>query len=82
MENVIDSIIIISDIHCRDFYKPALKIKDKPIVFLGDYLDPYPWEGFSFENGLANLEEIIDFKKQNPDRVTLLLGNHKISIFS
>lgn len=73
MEN---SIIICSDIHCRNFWKKVLDIKDKKIVFLGDYLDPYPSEGFSFENGLVNLESIIDFKKQNLERVTLLLGNH------
>lgn len=71
-----EDILICPDVHCRNFYKSVLEIKDKYIIFLGDYLDPYPWEGFSFENGLANLEEIINFKKQNPDRVTLLLGNH------
>jgi len=71
-----DEIIIIPDVHCRDFFKKILQIKDKKIVFLGDYLDPYSPEGFSFENGLANLEEIIDFKKNNPEKVTLLLGNH------
>lgn len=71
-----NSVIICSDIHCRSFYKKVLNVKDKPIIFLGDYLDPYSYEELSFEDGLANLEEIIDFKKQNPDRVTLLLGNH------
>lgn len=71
-----NSIIICSDIHCRDFWKPVLQIQDKPIVFLGDYLDPYDYEGFSFEHGLDNLEQIIQFKKDNPDRVTLLVGNH------
>lgn len=75
MDNVVD-IIICSDIHCRDFWKLVLKIQDKPIVFLGDYLDPYDYEGFDFLHGLDNLEEIIQFKKENPDRVTLLWGNH------
>lgn len=71
-----EELIIVPDVHCRDFYKPVLNIKDKPIVFLGDYLDPYPWDGFSFEHGLENLEEIIQFKKNNKQRVTLLIGNH------
>lgn len=71
-----EEIVICPDIHCRDFWKKVLAIKDKRIVFLGDYLDPYYWEGFSFENGLENLKEIIDFKKENPERVILLLGNH------
>lgn len=77
-----DTIIICPDIHCRDFYKPILNIKNKSIVFLGDYLDPYNWEGFSFENGLENLEEIIEFKKKFPNQVTLLFGNHEILNFS
>ena len=70
------NIIICPDIHCRDFYKPVLNIKDKRIVFLGDYLDPYPWENVTFRDGIENLKEIIQFKKDNSDRVTLLLGNH------
>lgn len=69
-------VIICPDIHCRDFYKPVLKIKDESIVFLGDYLDPYPQENFSFKQGLENFKEIIQFKKDNYKRVTLLLGNH------
>lgn len=71
-----ETIVICPDIHCRDFYKPVLDIRNKPVIFLGDYLDPYNWEGFSFENGLANLEEIIEFKKKFPNQVTLLFGNH------
>lgn len=36
-----NTIYIVPDVHCRSFYKPILQIKDKPIVFLGDYMDPY-----------------------------------------
>ena len=71
-----NKIYIIPDCHCRDFYKPVLNIKDSQIVFLGDYLDPYSWEGFTFKHGLDNLKEIIQFKRDNPERVTLLIGNH------
>lgn len=70
------NVIVCPDVHCRDFYKPVLNIKDKQIVFLGDYLDPYPWEDVTFRQGIENLKEIIQFKKNNPDRVTLLWGNH------
>ena len=70
------NVIICPDVHCRDFYKPVLNIKDKQIVFLGDYLDPYPWEDVTFRQGIENLKEIIQFKKDNSDRVTLLWGNH------
>ena len=72
------NIIIVADIHCRDFYKPVLNIKDKRIVFLGDYMDLYGYEGTHDEDGIANLEEIIDFAKNNSN-VTLLTGNHDCS---
>ena len=71
-------ILIIPDIHSRDFYKDAIgdiSMYDK-VVFLGDYLDGYPYEGVSNETGFSNLLEIIDFKKKNKDKVVLLLGNH------
>ena len=75
MEN---KIYLCSDIHCRDFYKPVLNIKDKPIVFLGDYMDPYDYEGFTDKHGIKNLQEIIDFARNNKN-VTLLVGNHKFT---
>lgn len=78
MEN---KIYIVPDVHCRDFYKPVLNIKDKPVVFLGDYMDPYVYEGFTDKHGIKNLQEIIDFARNNKN-VTLLVGNHKfIQIF-
>lgn len=69
------SVLIAPDIHCRDFYKQLLDVKDQKIIFLGDYMDPYSSENTSDEQGIANLEEIIDFAKQN-NNVTLLVGNH------
>ena len=36
-----DNIYIVPDVQCRSFYKPVLQIKDKPVIFLGDYMDPY-----------------------------------------
>lgn len=75
-------IYIIPDVHCRPFYKPVLNIKDELVVFLGDYLDPYHYEGFSDAQGLENLEEIIEFARNNKN-VTLLVGNHDLNeIFS
>ena len=62
-------IYIVPDVHCRNFYKPVLNITDSPVIFLGDYLDPYYREGFSFEHGLENLKEIIQFKKDNPESI-------------
>ena len=73
-----NKIIIVPDVHCRSFYKPVLKIEDKPIIFLGDYMDPYRYEGCIDEDGITNLEEIFDFARINPN-VTLLCGNHDCS---
>ena len=73
-------ILIIPDVHCRSFWKEPLKHLDgyTKVVFLGDYLDPYKSEGTTFEEGFANLEEIIRIKKENPDKVVLFLGNHDL----
>ena len=63
-------ITIIPDIHGRVFWKKAVDSasKDDTIVFLGDYLDMY-WV------------DSMDFKKSNPERVVLLLGNHDWVVF-
>ena len=73
-----NSILICGDIHCRDFYKPILNIKGHSIVFLGDYMDPYKFEGTNDVDGIFNLKEIFDFARSN-DNVTLLAGNHDCS---
>ena len=43
---------------------------------MGDYLDPYGWEGITRKDAINNFQEIIDFKLQNKDKVVLLTGNH------
>lgn len=71
-------ILIIPDVHGRAFWKHAVEYVDRyeKIVFLGDYLDPYPHEDISFNDAVSNFEEILAFKKENPGKVILLLGNH------
>ena len=72
-------VLTIGDLHCREFWKDAVKDWDGPIVFLGDYVDPYPYEWDEDEqmpNPVDYLLEVINFKDCNPDRVTLLIGNH------
>lgn len=73
-------VLVIPDVHGRKFWKkPCSEIENfDHIVFLGDYLDPYDFEHISVEDAIVNFEEIIDFAKGNSDKVTLLLGNHKI----
>lgn len=77
-------IIIIPDVHGRDFWRDSviktLTNTSANIVFLGDYTDPYntEWDyGFDYrQHTIDNFKEIIELKKQYPNRVTLLLGNH------
>ena len=89
--------LIIPDVHCRDVWRKPVydTLSNHPesdIVFLGDYLSPYPfeWDGYDtftgtwddklrkecLDNGFEYLKEIIDLKKQNPERIHLLVGNH------
>ena len=75
--------IIIPDIHGRSFWKDAVKNnEDQEIIFLGDYVDPYTYEGTMPLEGLIALEEVIEFKKAHPNNVTLLLGNHDLTYLS
>lgn len=86
------NILIVGDVHGRSFWKEPVKTvlenSDAEVVFLGDYLDPYPDEFDSnfeldfqastkyLQDAIDNFKEIIELKKQYPDRITLLLGNH------
>lgn len=70
-------VIIIPDVHGRTFWRDAVKATDgAPVVFLGDYLDPYPMEGIGRNEALAGFRDILELKKARPQSVTLLLGNH------
>lgn len=76
MEN---NLIIIPDIHGRSFWRDAVeRHPDGRFIFLGDYLDPYENEGVTTEEAFQGLEDIVRFKEENPDRVTLLWGNHDL----
>jgi hypothetical protein len=48
---------------------------------MGDYMDPYYWEGFTDEEGIEKTREVFDFARNNKN-VTLLTGNHKFLNFS
>ena len=72
-------ILILPDIHGRKFYCNALyEAVDEgaEIVCLGDYLDPYPGDDLHEKGVFAPLKELVEVKKQHPDRVHLLIGNH------
>lgn len=75
-----ETVLVIPDDHGRGFWKEFVKgYENEMIVFLGDYVDPYPHENISEEEALANLLDIIEFKKEHKDNVILLLGNHDCS---
>ncbi|MCQ2148594.1 MAG: metallophosphoesterase [Bacteroidales bacterium] len=75
MNNI--SCIIIPDVHGRTFWRDAVKgHENDPIIFLGDYLDPYDHEGITPNEAYNEFKDIIEFKKRHMDNVVLLLGNH------
>lgn len=71
-------LLVLPDIHGRSFWKDACKDISgyERVIFLGDYLDPYDFEGITVPVAIENFKEIIDFKRSNMDKVVLLLGNH------
>lgn len=73
-------ILIIPDVHGRTFWKEPVRNIDKyeKVIFLGDYLDPYPSEGISIEDAIKIFKEIIALKEKYPEKVILLLGNHDV----
>lgn len=76
------NILIYPDIHGRLFWKRIDGTKFDRVIFLGDYLDPYPFDGITTVEAIHNFKEIIDFKKSNSEKVILLLGNHDMPYFS
>lgn len=84
-------ILCIPDIHCRKFWRETIFNninKVDKVIFLGDYLDPYPYEIQSNSNlmevkdfydsysALNMLNDIVSLKKNEPDKYILLTGNH------
>jgi hypothetical protein len=68
-------IIFIGDVHGLTTWQKIVSAHSQAdhFVFVGDYLDSFTVTG---PNQHLNLLNIIEFKKQNPTKVTLLVGNH------
>jgi predicted phosphodiesterase len=69
-------IVAVGDTHGRNLWKTISTIEsdaDK-FIFIGDYFDSR--EEISASEQIDNFKEILTFKKQNPDKVVLLIGNH------
>jgi predicted MPP superfamily phosphohydrolase len=73
-------IIAIPDVHGTHHWEKAKeRINDcDKIIFVGDYVDNWVNE---WPDQMDNLLNIIEFKKQNADKVVLLWGNHDTSYY-
>lgn len=69
------NVLAVGDLHGRDCWKKINPEEHDRIVFTGDYADSFD---IFPEKILENLNSVIEFKKQFPGKVTLLLGNHDI----
>lgn len=70
-------IIILPDIHGRIWWKDILDNEEYDlVVFLGDYVSSH--DDIDGLHQINNLENILDFKEANPDKVILLRGNHDV----
>lgn len=78
-----DKLIIIPDIHGQSFWREPVELyPEARFIFLGDYLDPYPSDMIQEQDSFQGLKEIVIFKRLNPERVTLLWGNHDLHYLS
>jgi predicted phosphohydrolase len=69
-------IVALGDTHGRDIWKTIVKIENDfdKFIFIGDYFDTRDDINASIQ--IQNFKEILEFKKENPDKVVLLIGNH------
>lgn len=68
--------LIIGDIHGRQDWKTIVDQDFDQVIFLGDYVSTH--ENISEQQQIDNLKDIIQFKKDNIDKVALLRGNHEM----
>ena len=72
-----NKVLVLGDIHGRSLWKEIIeKENTDKVVFLGDYVSSH--EGITAEQQLRNLDEILEYKEENPEKVILLRGNHDI----
>ena len=73
-----EKILVLGDIHGRLCWVDIIK-KENPdkVIFLGDYVSTH--EDISEDQQCSNLEDILNYKEANFDKVILLRGNHDLS---
>lgn len=71
--------LIIPDVHGRKFWREPCEDMSRwdKVIFLGDYVDPYPGEATQ-EDVLTEIKDIIALKEVYKDKVVLLWGNHDL----
>ena len=67
--------LTVGDLHGKDVWKEIDTIRYDKIIFVGDYVDCFTTSNVEIKH---NLEQIIRYKKDNMDKVVLLLGNHDV----
>jgi predicted phosphodiesterase len=68
-------LVILGDIHGRTCWKDIIEYeKPDKVIFLGDYVSTH--YNISDEDQFNNLVNILNYKKENPEKVILLRGNH------
>lgn len=74
-------ILIIPDIHGRDFWKEPCKNIDKfdKVIFLGDYHDPYPSQVSKDKSRHMLMDELVPFIEEHKDKIICIKGNHDCS---
>ena len=69
-------ILALGDTHGRDLWKEIVKTESFDVcVFMGDYFDSFDLDA---DTQIQNFKDIIAYKKQNPQSVILLTGNHEL----
>jgi len=70
-------ILSLGDIHGSTEWKDIINLNlgQDLTIFIGDYVDHWTYSNNQIHN---NLVEIIQFKKDNPEKVILLWGNHDL----
>jgi len=67
--------LVIGDLHGKEIWKEVDISSYDKVVFVGDYVDHWTLpDRFIYEN----LQNIIELKRENFEKVELLLGNHDI----
>lgn len=74
-------ILIVPDVHGREFWVNPCNNWNGDIIFLGDYHDPYTFE-VSKDKSLKILQELVKWNNARINKPIFLLGNHDISYLS